>query len=299
VVSKKARSQQTHAATNLEESSWRNWILLTGSSILSSLGLAAAMFPILRGRIESPWPWVNTDLALVLCLAALVIGFVLYLTRQQKKVNALRFRLEGSEAAQRKTLQQHYDRLLGLLRVSKILGSETEPKAVFDAITRTCNDLFESERVSLMLLDAGTSELVVQSVAGNVDPEKVIGVRQRLGEGIAGWVAQQGEAMIIGDHQFKEIQATDLAGKRMNEAMVVPIKVRDELVGVLNVGSASSATSYDDEDLKSLQVFSENAGTCIRHAQQAQWMRNTIQQLQNQLQDRRQSKAVGAQSTAD
>ena len=277
---------------NLEESSRRNWILLTGSSILSMVGLAAAMFPVLRGRIESPWPWVNTDLALVLCFSALVIGFVLYLTMQQKKVNRLRFRLKGSEAKQRRTLEQHYHRLLGLLQVSKSLGSETEPRAVFDTITHTCNDLFESERVSLMLLDHTTSELVVQSVAGNVDPEKVVGVRQRLGEGIAGWVAEQGEAMIIGDHKFKEISAKDLAGKRMNEAMVVPIKVRDELVGVLNVGSASADTAYDDEDLKSLQVFSENAGTCIRHAQQAQWMRNTIQQLQSQLQAAKESQPV-------
>jgi putative methionine-R-sulfoxide reductase with GAF domain len=137
-----------------------------------------------------------------------------------------------------------------------------------------------------MLLDADTSELVVQSVAGKVDPDKVIGVRQRLGEGIAGWVAEQGEAMIVDDHEFKKIQPADLAGKRMNEAMVVPIKVRDELVGVLNVGSASSITRYGDQDLKALQVFSENAGACIRHAQQAQWMRQTIQTLQDHLQAR-------------
>jgi len=285
-------SKQKEDVRNLEESSWRNWVLLTGSSIVSIVGLAAAMFPVLRGRIESPWPWVNTDLALVLCLTALVIGFVLYLTRQQKRVNKLRFALEGSEENRRKTLEQHYHRLLGLLQVSRILGSETEPKAVFDAITRTCNDVFESERVSLMLVDPTTSELVVQSVAGNVDPARMIGVRQRLGEGIAGWVAEQGEAMIIGDHQFKQISAKDLAGKRMNEAMVVPIKVRDELVGVLNVGSASPSTSYDDEDLKSLQVFSENAGTCIRHAQQAQWMRKTIQKLQAQLQSAQKSQPV-------
>jgi len=133
-------------------------------------------------------------------------------------------------------------------------------------------------------MDAKNAELVVQSVAGNVDPEKVIGVRQRLGEGIAGWVAQQGDAMVVGDHEFQKIKPQDLAGKRMNEAMVVPIKVRDELVGVLNVGSASADTRYGEDDLKALQVFSENAGTCIRHAQQAQWMRNSIQKLQAQLQ---------------
>jgi len=277
-------SKQAANVQSLQESSWRNWILLTSASVLSSVGLAAAMFPVLRGRIESPWPWVNTDLALVVVLSTVVIGFVTYLTRQQKRVNALRGQLETSEEARRRTLEQHYERLLGLLRISRILGSASEPRAVFDAITRTCNELFESERVSLMLMDTKNAELVVQSVAGNVDPEKVIGVRQRLGEGIAGWVAQQGDAMVVGDHEFQKIKPQDLAGKRMNEAMVVPIKVRDELVGVLNVGSASADTRYGEDDLKALQVFSENAGTCIRHAQQAQWMRNSIQKLQAQLQ---------------
>jgi transcriptional regulator with GAF, ATPase, and Fis domain len=275
-------SKQDHSSKHLEESSWRNWLLLTVISVVSSVGLAAAMFPVLRGRIESPWPWVNTDLALVLMLSALVITFVTYLTTQQRKVRNLRGRLEGLEDARRQTLEQHYERLLGLLQVSKILGSQSEPRVVFDAITRICNELFASERVSLMLVDANSQELVVQSVAGNVDPEKMLGVRQRQGEGIAGWVAERGEAMIIGDHEFKKIDTKGLTGKRMNESMVVPIKVRDELVGVLNVGSASAETTYDDEDLKALQVFSENAGTCIRHAQQAQWMRNTIQELRAQ-----------------
>jgi len=208
-----------------------------------------------------------------------VIAFVSYLTVQQRRVRNLRGRLAGLEESRRKTLEQHYERLLGLLQVSKILGSQSEPQVVFDAITRICNDLFESERVSLMLVDNLSQELVVQSVAGNVDPEKMLGVRLRIGEGIAGWVAERGEAMIIGDHEFQMIDTEKLNGKRMNEAMIVPIKVRDELVGVLNVGSASSKSSYDEEDLKALQVFSENAGTCIRHAQQAQWMRKTIEEL--------------------
>jgi hypothetical protein len=29
-------------------------------------------------------------------------------------------------------------------------------------------------------------------------------------------------------------------------------------------------------------VFAENAGACIRHAEQAEWMRNTIEKLREQ-----------------
>jgi hypothetical protein len=46
---------------------------------------------------------------------------------------------------------------------------------------------------------------------------------------------------------------------------------------VINVASERPGTVYDDEDLRALQVFAENVGSCIRHTQQAEWMRQLIQ----------------------
>ena len=65
---------------------------------------------------------------------------------------------------------------------------------------------------------------------------------------------------------------------RATAAMVVPIIVRGDVIGVLNVSSRSNGADYHDDDLRALQVFAENAGTCIRHAEQAAWMRELIQQ---------------------
>jgi signal transduction protein with GAF and PtsI domain len=65
--------------------------------------------------------------------------------------------------------------------------------------------------------------------------------------------------------------------------MVVPIILRDELVGVLNVSTRSRKTIYDENDLKTLQVFAENVGACIRHTEQASWMRQTIRNLQESI----------------
>ena len=70
--------------------------------------------------------------------------------------------------------------------------------------------------------------------------------------------------------------------------MVVPIILRDELVGVLNVSSRSHKVNYDKTDLKALEVFAENVGSCIRHTEQATWMRQTVQKLQQSLKARNQ-----------
>ncbi len=59
--------------------------------------------------------------------------------------------------------------------------------------------------------------------------------------------------------------------------MVVPILLRDELVGILNVRSRAPGIRYHYEDLQALQVFAENVGTIIRHSEHVDWMRKTIE----------------------
>jgi hypothetical protein len=41
--------------------------------------------------------------------------------------------------------------------------------------------------------------------------------------------------------------------------------------------SSSTETTYSRDDLDALQVFAENAGTCIRFSQRASWMRQMIE----------------------
>lgn len=264
----------------LERRTWTNWFTLVGISLVSTLGLASTLFFILRRRIETPWPWVNTDLVLLVGLALTISAYIIYLTSQQRHLTALLNKVQGLEKDRAERIQQQHERLMALLNVSRIMGSETNTQNVFDAITKTCKEVFAADRVSLMLVDGSTQELVVQSATGNADISKALGSREPLGQGIAGWVAQQGEPRIVVPDDMKSLPATKTEGKRPCEAMVVPILVRGELVGVLNVGSTSPQMHFGQDDLQALQVFAENAGSCIRHAEQADWMRQTIQALQ-------------------
>ena len=277
---KPVRAAAGQSLATLERRTWSNWYMLVGISVVSTLGLASTLFMMLRRRIESPWPWVNTDIVLLASLGIVVTGYVVYLTTQQRGLTTLLGKLQGLEKDRSARIQQQHQRLMALLNVSRIMGNETNTQNVFDAITKTCKEIFECDRVSLMLVDTSTQELVVQSATGNSDMSRALGCREPLGQGIAGWVAQRGEPRILGPDDMKNLPSTKTEGKVPCEAMIVPICVRGELVGVLNVGSTSPSIHFGEDDLQALQVFAENAGACIRHAEQADWMRQTIQALQ-------------------
>jgi hypothetical protein len=61
--------------------------------------------------------------------------------------------------------------------------------------------------------------------------------------------------------------------------MVVPIIVRDDLVGVLNVSSRSMDVVYVNEDLLALRGFASSAGACIRHTEHVTWIRKMVPHL--------------------
>ena len=129
-----------------------------------------------------------------------------------------------------------------------------------------------------MMLNEKTQELEMRSATGHLEHGKVRAARQKVGEGIAGWVAKTQEPLILG----REVDPSQYPGLKLRSlvltaAMVVPIILREQAVGVLSISSRSPETQYTQDDLRALQVFAENAGTCIRHAEQAEWMRETIE----------------------
>jgi signal transduction protein with GAF and PtsI domain len=206
------------------------------------------------------------------------------LTRQQRQAIEVRKNLRASLVEASERVRNNMDRVKSMLDVTRTLSKEVDSQAIFDRITETCLSTFHCDQVSLMILNHDSGELEVRSAKGHVNPERVIGRTVRIGQGIAGWVAKNRKPVRLGDSLQIE-NKLGIQGKQasLNAAMVVPIMVRDELVGVLNVSSRSNTITYDDEDLSALAVFAEQAGVTCRHTEQALWMRETISLLENEL----------------
>jgi signal transduction histidine kinase len=87
-----------------------------------------------------------------------------------------------------------------------------------------------------------------------------------VGEGIAGYVAQQREALLIAGpaskERFKNLVAQD---PPVESALSVPLLNRDDLMGVLNVHAAADR-SFTEYDLRALGLFAEHGAVSIANA---------------------------------
>lgn len=264
----------------LTRRSWGNWLLLAVTFIATTTGLGLAIAALLPDRMANPWPWVRTDVTLVCACLLLVVTLVLHLSHEQRHLNRLnveivRFENEVREASRR--------RLYGLLNVSRMMGVHNKPEVVFDHITKACVEAFSCDRASLMIHNERARTLVVRAAAGRGDVSRILDNEQSIGDGVAGWAAQNKKALLIGrERELRENPALKLTSASLVAAMVVPIILRDELVGVINVSSEAPDVEYSEDDLQALRVFAENAGACIRHAEQAEWMRQTIENIRKE-----------------
>jgi putative methionine-R-sulfoxide reductase with GAF domain len=284
---------------NLERHSWRNWIFLVGGLLVSSVGIGIAFLPTIVERAPGPWPWINTNLGLIIGYVLLICVFVGYLTYLQFKLVRLKRVFQGMLEKSSQRNQRNTQRVLALFAVSHKMGRETDLQKVFDYMTEACKDTFKCNQASLMLFDNQTNMLTVHSASGHLNKAKVIGRQQKLGEGVAGWAALHRQTLLLNkDCDVSQYEGLRLNAKTLTAAMVVPIILRDELVGVVNVSSRSKRMKYTEEDMSALKVFAENAGTCIRHAEHVEWMRETIHNLQAKLANASKSQELKSQPSS-
>ena len=112
---------------------------------------------------------------------------------------------------------------------------------------------------------------------------------------MAGWVARHREPVVLGEIvELGRFEGFEPGKRGLTAAIVVPILVRDELVGVISLSSRKPGIEYSNEDLRALEIFAGNAGLCLRHTEQAGWMRQTIWRLEDSLQQRERAARIVA-----
>jgi len=265
----------------LETIFWRRWLVFACVPVLTTV-MVVVLLRFLRSFIPGQLPWEGSDLILTSGLYVLVVLFGWYIFRQQKQNMRLRDILHDAQFNVRTAEQQYRSRLMAIRALSGAVGAEDDPRLVFDKLAQLCLEIFSSDYVSLMLVDESTQKLVVRVALGFKKIRCIIGAERGIGEGIAGWVALHREPLLLGrDADLARFEGRVPASPERHSAMVVPLLVRDKVVGVLSVSNDESEIDYDMDDLTTLQVFSETAEYCIRHAENADWMRDLISRLRD------------------
>ncbi|NOX97200.1 MAG: GAF domain-containing protein [Nitrospirae bacterium] len=121
-----------------------------------------------------------------------------------------------------------------------------------------------AEMGSIMLLDQETGELFVKTAKG-LDKEIIKNVRMKVGEGIAGLVARDKRALLL-DEEVKDPEVRSLLKRpEIQSALVAPLKIDDELIGILTVGTVHPSDRFTQDNLNLIAHLANKTGEVACH----------------------------------
>ena len=143
-------------------------------------------------------------------------------------------------------LRAQHDRLRLLYEVSNVIHSSLDPHEALRLILGQAVGLMRASSGSIVLYNPTTRLLGIEASHGL--PASAADLKLRLGEGITGWVAKHGRPARVGD--VSRDQRYIMVRERVRSELAVPLEVRQEVRGVLNVDSDQlNAFSAEDEVL--------------------------------------------------
>lgn len=155
-----------------------------------------------------------------------------------------------------------------LHNMAKSLTSTLKVDDVLQTIMEKIEELLSPDNWSLLLLDESTNELHFQIVRGE-GAHKLKETRIKVGEGIAGWVAQSGEAAIVSDvskdSRFSR-QGDFLTRTRTQSIACVPVQFRNKMLGVIEIINYRGHRGFSQKDMDLLQPMADYAAIALQNA---------------------------------
>lgn len=151
---------------------------------------------------------------------------------------------------------------------AETITASLELDEVLQTILAETTNALNVEAVSLALLDDSGQNIVFKAATGKKS-QNIIGLSIELGQGIAGWVAKSGEAIIVDNaHDDPRFYASvdQNTGFRTEAIACAPIRSLKNIVGVLEAINPIGR-SFREEDLTVLQGIGNLAGAAIERAQ--------------------------------
>ncbi len=174
------------------------------------------------------------------------------------------------------SLQQQVERLRVFQQVSQDLAWELDLDRLLRNILSAAVQVAQATAGSLLLLDPLTDELVFTVIEGG-GGEKLLNTRMSRHQGIAGWVLNHQQAVIVDDtlqdqRYYPEIGAS--VNFQTTSMITAPMIARGEAIGVLQVLNKVGGECFDQADKELLQAFAAQSATAIRNAQLYQQVRD-------------------------
>ncbi len=170
-----------------------------------------------------------------------------------------------------------------LYETSLEISAQRDLTLLLQTIVRRAAELLRTHMggLYLMLPDEQTLRL---AVIHNL-PDHYLGTELKLGEGLSGRVAQTGTPLMIPNYQQWEGRTKIFASQKIGRVLGMPLKVKDRVVGVINVTDPDRIGEFSQDDIRLVSLFADQAAVAIENSR-------LYDAVQNELSERKRTEAV-------
>jgi sigma-B regulation protein RsbU (phosphoserine phosphatase) len=185
----------------------------------------------------------------------------------------------------RRNAERELSRTLQLFEVSLEMNSTIYKQDLLQKIMDTTSKVTDAEASSVILVDAEKGELFFEVALGEKGGD-VREIRLKMGEGIAGWVAQSGESVKI-DNAAQDSRWSSKVANRVDyptrNLMCVPVMSKGSIIGVLQVLNKRNGKHFSAKDLRLLQSIASPTAVSLENAMLYDALEKSIQALKESV----------------
>lgn len=166
--------------------------------------------------------------------------------------------LEEALVTEKRKLEQilGFDEDIGLIR-------DYDPLVEF--IMERTSAILEARRCSLMLMDESGRELLIKAAVG-MEERIIKECRMKLGESVAGFVAQSRAPILVKNIEYDERFKRASKLYYLSRSFIsVPLILEDKLIGVINVTDKHKAKNFDEIDLRILGALAREVAVAVEN----------------------------------
>ncbi|HEY1866128.1 MAG TPA: sensor domain-containing diguanylate cyclase [Candidatus Acidoferrales bacterium] len=152
--------------------------------------------------------------------------------------------------------------------LGKALTSSLQLDQVLRTIMEKIDEFLHPDTWSMLLVDEVKQELYFELAIGK-NAHTLKDVRIKMGQGIAGWVAENQEAVIVPDvsQDTRFFGRVDEKTKMETHSIVaVPVRFRDHCLGVIELVNCIGVEGFNDRDLALLEALADFAAIALENA---------------------------------
>lgn len=175
-----------------------------------------------------------------------------------------------------------------LRSVSTLASSTLNTDHLVSRLINVATRVMNAKASSLLLVDEKRKKLHFYMASGEKSRE-LLKIDLKMGEGIAGWVAEKGEPLLVKDVQKDDRWSREI-GERMNfkvkSIACSPMKIKGKVIGVVQILDRKDGNPIMEDDMEILGAFTELASTFFENSKQLNLVSRQNLYLKKELENR-------------